>query len=147
MLKTLASPLDCKEIQPCSPRIHPKGNQSWILIGRTDVEAETPIIWLPYERNWLSWKTLMLGKIEGGKRKGRQWRRWVDGISVSMDTSLNKLWELVMGSEASHAAVHGVAKSWTRLSDWTDWSDFHFTSLQMVKEFKSSKQNYKNSLV
>ena len=114
--ETLESPLDCKEIQP----VHPKGDQSWVFIGRTDVEVETPVLChLMWRADSLE-KTLMLGKIEGRRRKGRQRRRWLDGIIDPMDMGLGGLRELVMGREAWCAMVHGVTKSRTWLSDWTE---------------------------
>ena len=110
--KTLESPLDSKEIQP----VHPKEDKSWMFSGRIDAEAETPLLWPPDAKSWLIWKDPDAGK-------GRM--RWLDGITDSMEMNLGELRELVMDREAWHAAIHGVAKSRTQLSDWTELKPYN----------------------
>ena len=113
--KTLESPFDCKEIQP----VNPEGNQSWIFIGRTDAEAETQYFGHLMRRADSLEKTLKLGKIKGKRRRGQQKMRWLHGITDSMNMSLSKFQEIVKDKEAWRAAVHGITKRQTRLSDWT----------------------------
>ena len=121
--RRLLSPLDCKEIQ----WVHPKGDQSWVFIGRTDAEAETPILWPPHVRSWL------IGKVpdavrDWGRTRGWQRMRWLDGITDSMYMSLSKLQELVVDRQDWRTAIHEVTKSQTQLSDWTElnWTNLYF---------------------
>ena len=118
MEKTLESPLDCKEIQP----FYSKGNQSWIYIGGTDAEAETPILWPPDVKNWLIGKTLMLGKIEGGRKRGWQRMRWLDGITDSMDISLGKLGD----GQGSLACCSPWGQKELDTTEQLNWTEYYF---------------------
>jgi len=121
--KTLESPLDCKEIKP----VNPKGNQSWIFIGRTDAETETPILWPPDAKNWLNGKDLDAWKIE---RRRRVWQRmrWLDNIIDSMNTESEQAEEMVKDREAWSAVVHGsqrVRHDWATKLNWIDGWDLN----------------------
>ena len=125
--KTLESPLDCKEIQP----VHPKGDQSWVFIGRTDVEAETPTLWPPQAKSWLIGKDLDAGKDWRQEEKGTTedevgWHHWLNGHGFGRTLGV------VMDREAWHAAVHGVARSRILLSDWTDLNWMEVSSLNSL---------------
>ena len=135
--KTLESSLDCKEIIPANP----KGNQSWILIGRTDAEADAPILCPSDAKSWLIGNTLMLGKTEERRRRGWQRMRWLDGIIDSMDMNLSTLQEIVKDREAWRAAVPGVTKSrtWLRNEQQLLQIKVHFLFTVAISQFLTTK--------
>ena len=131
--KTLESPLDCKGSQP----VHHKGNQSWIFIGRTDAEAEAPILWSPDVKNWLIWKDPDAGKDWRQEEKGMAEDEMVGWHYQLINMSLSRFQKLVLDRETWCATVHGITKNWTQLSDWTELKDKWWNYLQRTLHTRS----------
>ena len=125
--KTLESPLDCKEVKP----VNPKGNKPWIFIGRAHAEDEAPVLWPPDVKSWLIRKDSDAGNDWRQEERGQQRMSWLDSIIDSMDMSVSKLQEMVKDREAWCAAVHGIAKCWTQLSNWTTVSAYIMTLIHI----------------
>ena len=137
--KTLESPLDCKEIQP----VHPKGNQSWIFIGRTDVKAETPILWPPDVKNWLLGKDPDAWKEGRRRRTEEKWQRtrWLAGITDSMDMSLSKLWVLVLDREACGPWCREESNT----TEWLTWTELNFANIgHLLTPPQNSKRSHRD---
>ena len=132
--------LDCKEMKT----VNPKGNQSWIFIGRTEAEAEAPKFRPPDVKSQLTGKTQMLGKTEGRRSREQQRMRGLDGIMDSMNMCLSKVQEMVKNREAWRAIAHRITKSWTQLSDWTTTFYFNIHS-QMVSSTLSARDKRKET--
>ena len=140
--KTLESPLDCKEIQP----VHSKGDQSWVLFGRNDAKAETPVLWPPHAKSWLIGKDSDAGRDWGQEEKGTSEDEMAGWVTDSKDMSLSELRELVIDREAWCAAIHGVAKSQTRLCDWTELNCICLFLLQLPAFLVSNEKEKKTNI-
>ena len=143
--KTLESPLDCKEIQ----LVHPKGDQSWVFIGWTDAEAETPILWPPDGKSWLIWKDPDAGRDWGQEEKGTTEDEMVGWHYRLNGHGSGELKELLTDREAWHAAVHGVTKSRTQVSDWTElnselWENIKQSNIHVLEPWRSKRWCRKN---
>ena len=132
--KILDGPLDCTEIKA----VNPKGNQLWIFTGRTDAEAEAPILWSCDTKSRLTGKDHDVGKIEGKRRRGWQKMRWLDSTTDSVDMNLSKLQEIVKDKEAWCAAILGVTNNQTKLSDWTTTVASHYALHQRENNYRRS---------